>query len=701
MTGRVRPLVLSAAALLGGVALACTSGAPSPDSTATATPTIAQPPAPTEEVRPDPPDATATASATVNPASAPAPTLTAPPTPAPEASPPAAAGVIAAPAPPPSPTPAPPPSPTATATPAAVDIGIPTPPDRDMLDLAQRFRPAEYAELVEQDTKTPELAVEGDRRRFWILLDSGAVRIDAVVRRVSQNAVWWFDDRLEVATAPLDEAVAAYEDRIWPAMTGLFGSIESPGIDGDPRLNIVHTTLRDAVAGYFNSVDGFPQALRKFSNEGQYIYMSSDNLEVGEPGYVATLAHELQHAIHYAADPGEDAWVNEGLSEVATDRAGYDFRVNKWFLAKPDIQLNSWPYDSDTGSSYGAARSFFGYLDRLYGGDSALAGLIAEPADGLEGIDAYLEKAGYAIGALDVFSDWVAASYLRDDEGRYAAGPQHTVRMPVRQLAIGEKARESVEQLGADYFTVEPRRDAVRVRFEGDEAARLLPVAPLSGETCWWSNSGDSIDTTLTREFDLREVEAATLLFGAWYSIEEDWDYAYVAVSIDGGETWEPLEGLTTTTDNPNGSSYGHGFTGESEGWLEEKVDLTPYAGGVVQVRFEYITDAVTNVHGICIDDVEIPEIGFFDDAERDGGWTASGFVRTGNEIPQRWSVQVLRTREEGSSEASRLQVGLDGTGELVLTDVEPGEEIGIAVSGLSIPSILPAKYLLTVERMP
>ena len=167
----------------------------------------------------------------------------------------------------------------------------------------------------------------------------------------------------------------------------------------------------------------------------------------------------------------------------------------------------------------------------------------------------------------------------------------------------------------------------------------LLPVAPRSGEACWWSNDGDGIDTTLTRRFDL----TGTLTFNVWYSVEAEWDFAYVEVSGDGGETWTILETTLTTNENPNGTSFGPGITGESTGWVEDSVDLTPYAGGEVLIRFEYVTDDAVNGRGLCLDDFVLAEIGWTDDAESDGGWEANGFARLNNLVPEEFLVQIVR----------------------------------------------------------
>ena len=48
------------------------------------------------------------------------------------------------------------------------------------------------------------------------------------------------------------------------------------------------------------------------------------------------------------------------------------------------------------------------------------------------------------------------------------------------------------------------------------------------------------------------------------------------------------------------------------------------------------------NRPGICLDDVAIPELGYSDDAESDGGWQANGFMRSNNTVPQSYAVQVI-----------------------------------------------------------
>ena len=192
----------------------------------------------------------------------------------------------------------------------------------------------------------------------------------------------------------------------------------------------------------------------------------------------------------------------------------------------------------------------------------------------------------------------------------------------------------------------------------------------IGGRYCWWSGNGDSIDTTLEREFDLSGVESATLDFWMWYEIEEDWDYAFVSVSTDGGEMWATLDGEHTTREDPLGANYGAGITGisgsnrgggKSAEWVRERMDLSEYAGAggeSVLVRFEYITDEGVNLDGIVIDDIAVAELGFADDAETDGDWQAndwrsSGWRRIDNVLPQAFALRLIEFGKDGGVSVS------------------------------------------------
>jgi immune inhibitor A len=146
---------------------------------------------------------------------------------------------------------------------------------------------------------------------------------------------------------------------------------------------------------------------------------------------------------------------------------------------------------------------------------------------------------------------------------------------------------------------------------------------PYEGEQYYYSGAGDNLDHFMYKPFSL--PAGATLTAKVKYSIEVDWDYAYLVVSTDGGATWSSLETNLSATTDPNGQNFGFGITGSSSGW----VDLTAgLPAGDVLLGFRYWTDANTGGFGFMVDDINIT--GFpTDGAETDAGWTFDGFRMT------------------------------------------------------------------------
>jgi immune inhibitor A len=135
------------------------------------------------------------------------------------------------------------------------------------------------------------------------------------------------------------------------------------------------------------------------------------------------------------------------------------------------------------------------------------------------------------------------------------------------------------------------------------------------------------------------------------YQIEEDWDYAYVVVSTNGGADWTPLATNLSTDTSPHGQNFGNGITGSTGGdWVPLTADLSAYAGQTVLLGFRYWTDVAATEPGFQIDAIEIPGLPF-DGAETDAGWTYDpadgGFhVTTGTETRFFFNAYVLENRQ-------------------------------------------------------
>ena len=261
------------------------------------------------------------------------------------------------------------------------------------------------------------------------------------------------------------------------------------------------------------------------------------------------------------------------------------------------------------------------------------------------------------------------------------------------------------KQYGAKYVDLRLAQGDYVLEFAGASHVRLFPTTAASGTHVWWSNRADMSATSLTRAVDLREVAQPALRFRTWYDIEVDFDYAYVAVSTDGGATWDTLPGSSTTTEDPNGNNLGHGFTGKSGGgntaqWIEEEISLADYAGRHILLRFEYVTDDAINSSGFLVDDVAIAGTGFFDDAETDGDWEARGFFRTDGILPQYFIVQLVRYTDDGPSVE---RVVLQGAGDMNVTFELDGygtalEDAALIISGATPVTTEVARFNLRLR---
>ncbi|GBD10179.1 Immune inhibitor A [Candidatus Thermoflexus japonica] len=242
----------------------------------------------------------------------------------------------------------------------------------------------------------------------------------------------------------------------------------------------------------------------------------------------------------------------------------------------------------------------------------------------------------------------------------------------------------------------------MRLVFRGAPTLPLVAATPFEGRRFWYAVRGDESNPRLTREIDLRGIDRATLRYRIWYDLEEDWDYAYVSVSTDGGRRWTLLRTPSGTDADPNHNNLGWGYTGVSGGtggprWITETVDLTPYAGRTLLLRFEVVTDDAVNRPGVALDAIEIPEIGFRDGAEEDAGWTAEGWARVTPQVPVRYDLQVLRIRQDGTVRIERLPVEGSSTGEWIL-EAGPDRRVVLALSALARFTTEPAPYTLRVE---
>ena len=569
------------------------------------------------------------------------------------------------------------------------------PPDRDLYQLAGQLLPDVSADVPRVVNAEPVSYSQGRHDTFY-LVDLVELEIYASpfeLRLVSPHAYWYVEEGLNVRQQDLERAAEIFEQDIYPRVTAAFGEEWSPGVDNDPHLNVINARLQ-GVAGYYSSGDEYPVSVSPFSNQREIIYLNTSVLPMGSSRYLEVLAHELQHAVHWATDPTEETWINEGLSELATSLAGYRPNSGRRFLRSRPISLIHWPLSTlASGTSYEASSLFMHYLWEHYSSGDDFRALVSQQEDGIAGIDAYLRASGYQESFRDVFRDWAVANFLDEETGAYSYG-DFQVQANVLAFVDGfSQFTSHIPQYSVEYVELSSVEGPIRLRFQAPTVAPLLPT-DVGPHGCWWSNSGDSISSTLTRSIDLAAANSAMLTYQVWYNLEDKWDYAYVELSVDGGRTWQILETANTSPENPIGNSYGPGYTGDSGGWVSESVDLSVYAGSsAALLRFQYITDDAINGAGACFREISVTGAGL------DGGshgWDAQGFILTDNRVRQDYIVQVIRVGEE--NRVTTLALDENNTGETTIAAPQDWDRLVVAVAPVASKTREGNSYTLTVE---
>ena len=400
--------------------------------------------------------------------------------------------------------------------------------------------------------------------------------------------------------------------------------------------------------------------------------------------YEGVFAHEYQHLLEYYQDPTETPWVNEGLSDWAQTLTGY---VNprlpvseigfdshtQCFLGYlgiqtpanplprgggPENSLTAW---SDQGDDeilcdYGAAYTLMELLRNDYG-KAFMTKLHRFDTDGLRGLNRVLRTTDTGDTARDVLHRWAAAVALDGILDRGAVlhgGVPADLRVPTLDATINWDTAEAYASPGAppngaDYVRLrEPNggyinsADIRKIEFDGAEHLAPVPVEwtvdltppGQTGDPAYFSGNDDNLDNAMVRRVTVPQDDA-TLTFNTRFSVEEYYDYGYVEVSTDGGETYEKLSNNHTVPDSVGEPSFtgnsgcpdGSQVTGDcTPRWVEETFDLSRYAGQEIVIGFRFVSDVVGSAGGWWVDDVAVGGAGLGDGSTL-AGWSSPSAI--------------------------------------------------------------------------
>jgi immune inhibitor A len=161
------------------------------------------------------------------------------------------------------------------------------------------------------------------------------------------------------------------------------------------------------------------------------------------------------------------------------------------------------------------------------------------------------------------------------------------------------------------------------------------PPAANGGQWYYWSQQGNDLETQMTRTVSTASSTALTAIVK--YDIEQDWDYAFIEASTNGGSSWTPV----STNRSDKASDHGPGEDHNASGFNTTDTGITGTTGGqwvsltatlpagTNALRVRYQTDGAVAEQGFSIDNISIGGQLVDGGAEAEPtGWTYEGFVR-------------------------------------------------------------------------
>ncbi len=383
--------------------------------------------------------------------------------------------------------------------------------------------------------------------------------------------------------------------------------------------------------------------------------------------YEGVFAHEYQHLLENYEDTGETIWVNEGLSDWAQTLTGYvdpstpitdlgfDSHI-QCFLGYlgvqtdfnplprqggPEQSLNLWgdqtDFEAEILCDYGAAYTMMELLaDRF--GPEFMGELHRDDLHGFESLASLLAQAGGpdVSTLIDTWAAMAALDGVLDDGAKLRGGDASDFQVSTLDATINWDTDQTYSSPGAppngsDYVRARNGSGQYlsaeriwRIKFAGETELPSLPIEwtvdadPVDqpGDPALYAGTGDNLDRSIVQEVAVPSG-APQLTFDADWSLEDGFDYAYVQVSTDGGESYETIP-CSDQVAGPLGSAY----NGVSGAFLPESCDLSAFAGQTVVIAFRMVTDSSVQFDGFWVDDVAVDDTVLSDGSTLDG-WSS------------------------------------------------------------------------------
>jgi len=315
--------------------------------------------------------------------------------------------------------------------------------------------------------------------------------ISCTVRGKSDHAYVVVEDSqwgINMTQADVDQILERWENSspahpdqgVYALNTSLFGT-PPDALDNDERIYLLYYDFGIASDGFFFSWDEEPDGTYAYpSNECEVLYLNCNASDTAGSDYMMSVAaHEFTHMIHWAQDPDEDIWVDEGLAELAMWNFGHPDPITQ-FNEDPDLSLVDWAGMGEPSyPHYVKVYLWTLYFYERFGGSDAVHAIITEQDNSIAGYEDALATLGTGTTVTDLFADWAVANVLDDPglaDGRYgytgADLPAFTRATTVDMYPFAG-IDETVNPWATDFLGFEgfAAGDALRLEFNGDSAA--------------------------------------------------------------------------------------------------------------------------------------------------------------------------------------------------------------------------------------
>lgn len=394
--------------------------------------------------------------------------------------------------------------------------------------------------------------------------------------------------------------------------------------------------------------------------------------------YEGVFAHEYQHLLHDDYDSDEETWFNESLSMFAEFLTGYISGNDAYstFEELPENSLVAW---GDQGgreivSDYGIVFLYQVYQYEKFGPEFIQHEFMNQD-NGISSVNSSLDALNIQKDFSDVYHDFSVAVLIDSKQANYRYGFE---ALDVA-IDIGTPADPNLDAFdtpgappwGADYIWIEGD-DLAKFTFNGVDYT-IFDTAWTSDGDVLWGGNGDLVDNWAIFE----TTGGGVLSIDTIWDLEDYWDFAFVQVSTDGGNTWTSLEdneGYSTYDYDPNAHptviANLPGLTSWVADWVTLSYDLTAYAGQDILVAFRHVTDWATHYGGWWIDAVYMDDLVIYD------GSDASVFMDITELIPINNDFTVTFVGIKGKSNGNQYKVhtmkleDLSNTGMLALNKV-------------------------------